>query len=95
MRNFLGDLDKTGDLIHVGREVSTTHEIAAVARKLDGKAVIFEKVKESRKYRVALGVCSTRGNLARALGVNPDLLLTRVLGAVGNPSPFRTTETAP
>ncbi len=95
MRSFLGDLDRTGDLIHVGREVSTTHEIAAVAQKLDGKAVIFEKVKESGKYRVALGVCGTRGNLARALGVNPDLLLTRVLEAVENPSPFQTTENAP
>jgi len=95
MRSFLDELDKTGDLIHVKREVSAKHEVAAVAQKLDGKPVIFEKVKESEGYRVALGVCGTRGNLARALGVRTDQLLGRVLDAVENPSPFQTTEEAP
>jgi UbiD family decarboxylase len=92
MRSFLDELDKTGDLIHVKREVSANYEIAAVAQKLDGKPIIFEKVKESEGYRVALGVCGTRGNLARALGVRTDQLLWRVLNAVENPSPFQITE---
>ena len=88
----MDELDKTGDLIHVKREVSANYEIAAVAQKLDGKPIIFEKVKESEGYRVALGVCGTRGNLARALGVRTDQLLWRVLNAVENPSPFQITE---
>jgi UbiD family decarboxylase len=95
MRDFLDELDRTGDLIHVRREVSVKHEIAAVAQKLDGKPIIFEKVKESERYRVALGICGTRGNLARALGVRKNQLLGRVLDAVENPSPFQTTEKAP
>src|SRR5208337_3146064 len=95
MRRFLDELDRTGDLIHVKREVSAKHEIAAVAHKLDGKPIIFEKVKESEGYRVDLGVCGTRGNLARALGVRTDQLLGRVLDAVENPSPFQTTKEAP
>ena len=95
MRNFLEELDRTGELIHVRREVSAKHEIAAVAQKLDGKPVIFEKVKESEGYRVALGVCGTRSNLARALGVRMNQLLGRVLDAVEHPSPFQTTEKAP
>jgi UbiD family decarboxylase len=94
MRRFLDELDRTGDLTHVKREVSTKHEIAAVAQKLDGKPIIFEKIKESEGYRVALGVCGNRSNLARALGVRTNQLLWRVLDAVENPSPFQTTEKA-
>ena len=92
MRSFLDELDRAGDLIHVKREVSAKYEIAAVAQKLDGKPIVFEKVKESEGYRVVLGVCGTRGNLARALGVRTDQLLGRVLDAVENPSPFQITE---
>ncbi len=94
MREFLDELDRTGDLIHVRREVSAGHEIAAVAQELDGKSIIFEKVKESERYRVALGICGTRGNLARALGVRTNQLFGRVLDAIENPSPFQTTEKA-
>jgi UbiD family decarboxylase len=95
MRGFLDELDRTGDLLHVKREVSAKHEIAAVAHKVDGKPVIFEKVRESKGYKVALGVCGTRGNLARALGVRTDQLLGSVLDAVEHPSPFKTTKKAP
>jgi 2,5-furandicarboxylate decarboxylase 1 len=95
MRIFLAELDSTGDLIHVRREVSPTHEIAAVAQKLDGRPVIFERVKGRDGYRVAAGICGTRANLARALGVRADQLLGRVLDAVENPTPFQTTQEAP
>jgi len=86
-------LERTGDLIHVRREVSAKYEIAAVAQKLDGKPIIFEKVKES-KYRVVSGICGTRGNLAKALGVRTNQLLGRVIDAIENPRPFQITEKA-
>jgi 2,5-furandicarboxylate decarboxylase 1 len=95
MRSFLDELDRTGDLIHVRREVSAKHEIPAVAQKLDGRPIIFGKIKESETYRVALGVCGTRTNLARALGVETDKLLGKVLDAVENPRPFETVKDAP
>jgi UbiD family decarboxylase len=95
MRGFLAELDGSGDLLHVRRKVSTKHEIAAVAQKLDGKPVIFEKIKESEIYKVALGICGTRDNLARALGVKTDQLLERALDAIENPVPFQTTKKAP
>ena len=47
LRGFLSELDKTGDLRHVRREVSARYEIAAVAHKLDAKPLLFEDVKES------------------------------------------------
>jgi UbiD family decarboxylase len=95
MRGFLAELDKSGELAQVRREVSTKHEIAAVAQKLDGKPVIFENIKESKKYKVTLGVCGSRNNLARALGARTDQLLDRVLDAVEHPLPFQTTKRAP
>ena len=95
MRSFLDELDRTGDLLHIKREVSAKHEIAAVAQKLDGKPIVFDKIKESERYRVALGVCGTRSNLARALGISTNQLLERVLDAVENPTPFQTTAKAP
>jgi UbiD family decarboxylase len=95
MRAFLGDLDRTGDLTHVRREVSTNHEVAAVESKLDGKPVLFERVKETRSYRVAAGVCGTRTLLARALGVDTSHLLPRILEGIENPRQFKTVNDAP
>jgi 2,5-furandicarboxylate decarboxylase 1 len=95
MRSFLNELDKTSDLFHVRREVSTVHEIAAVAHKLEDKPVLFEKVRESGEYKVVVGVCGARTSLARALGVKPEQVLGRVLESIENPKPFRTVDKAP
>ncbi len=95
MRTFLAELDRTGELAHVKRTVSTVHELAAVANKLDGKPVLFENIKESDGYRVAAGVCGTRGLLARSLNLSEDLLLEKVLESIENPKPFRTVAKAP
>ena len=95
MRDFLGELDRTGDLAHVKREVSTKYEVAAVASKLDGRPLLFEKVREAAGWRVAAGACGSRAVLARAIGVDEDKLLTKILGSIERPKPFRTTDDAP
>jgi len=94
MREFLSELDRTGDLVHIKREVSTKFEAAALAKKLDGKPVIFESLREADMYMVAMGVCGTRRNVARALGVTEDALLKRIIKAIENPSPVRLTNDA-
>ena len=95
MREFLSDLDGSGDLVHVRKEVSTRFEAAAVASRLDGKPVLFEKIREAKGYRVAAGVCGTRGLLARAVGVDPERLLPRILESIESPKPFRVVDDAP
>ena len=95
MRDFLSELDSTGDLKHVRREVSTKHEIAAVAHKLDGKPILFENIRESKDYELAIGVCGSRELLARAIGAQPGQLLGKILDSVENPRTFNTVETAP
>jgi UbiD family decarboxylase len=95
VRDFLADLDATRDLAHVRREVSRRYEIAALSSRLDGKPIIFERIRESHGYRVATGVCGTRALLARAIGANPSNLLSRVLDSIENPKPFRVVNQAP
>jgi len=95
MREFLTELDRTNDLAHVKREVSTRYEIAAVSSKLDGKPLLFENIREATGYRVATGVCGTRALLARALGLDAGQLLPKILDSIENPKPFRTVDHAP
>ena len=95
MREFLAELDRTGDLLHVRREVSAKFEIAALASRLDGKPTLFEKVGDAKGYRVAAGVCGTRELLARAVEVSPERVLQKVLESIESPRPFRVVDEAP
>ena len=94
MRDFIAELDRTGDLGHIRREVSPKFEIAAVASKLDGKPLLFENVKGSG-YRVATGICGTRSMLARSIGVDPGELLPTVLESIEHPKRFEMAQGAP
>lgn len=71
------------------------HELAAVANKLDGRPVLFEKIRESQEYKVAAGVCGSRKLLAKGVGVSEDKLLAKILDSIENPKPFQTVENAP
>ena len=95
MRDFLEVLDRAGELAHVRREVSTRHEIAAVAGKLDGRPVLFDRVKEAKGFRVAAGVCGDRAALARAIGVDRGELFQKVLDAIEHPKGFSIAGDAP
>ena len=94
MRDFLAELDEARELIHITKEVSSQYETAAVASKLDGRPVLFEKVRGS-DYKVATGVCGTREMLARSLRVDPSTLLPRILEAIEKPEPFKIVDGAP
>jgi anhydromevalonate phosphate decarboxylase len=95
MRDFIAELDRKRELSHVRREVSAKYEVAAVASRLDGKALLFERIRESKDYKVAIGVCGTRGALASALGIGERDLLPRILEAIEKPEPFKLVERAP
>ena len=95
MRGFLADLDETRDLVHVKKEVSAEYEMAALASRLDGKPLIFERVKGSKDYRVVTGVCGTREMLARSLGVEASTLLPLVQEAIESPKTFDIVDDAP
>ena len=94
VRDFLDELDGTGAQAKDKRDVSPRYEMAAVANRLDGRPLLFEKVRDS-EYRVAMGVCGTRAMLARSVGRRPEDLLATVLDAVEHPKPFDVVEDAP
>ncbi|VVC03022.1 3-octaprenyl-4-hydroxybenzoate carboxy-lyase [Candidatus Burarchaeum australiense] len=83
-REFLGQLGKSGELVDVKKEVSTNLEMSGVLKALDGRPVLFEKVKGSQ-FRVAGNVFSTRELIAKALGMRKEELVQKMLKAVEKP----------
>src|SRR3990170_8388033 len=85
-RKFLEQLDKSGELTKISREVSTELEMAGVIEALGEKPVFFEKVKES-SIPVAGGLLSSKDLIARGLGITKDQLLQKLSNALENPVP--------
>ena len=94
MRGFIEELERTGDLSRVKREVSPKYEIAAVASRLEGRPLLFDSVRGSG-YKVAIGVCGTRPMLARSMGRKPGDLLPAVLEGIERPEPYEVVRSAP
>ncbi|MFH0860493.1 MAG: UbiD family decarboxylase [Candidatus Altiarchaeota archaeon] len=85
MRAFLDELDRAGQLVKFDREVDPYLEMARVLMEYDGKAVLFTKVKGS-EYKVAAGLCSSRENFAKALGIKKEDLLFKIADVIGKPT---------
>lgn len=85
MRDFLNELDAEGQLVRVGDEVDPYLEAAKILKERDGQTVLFEKVKGSG-YKVAAGLCGSRDNFARALGVDKGQLIARIAEVIDNPT---------
>ena len=75
-RDFIQALDKTGDVLHINKEVSWDLEVGAIIRRACEKrevAPLFEKIKNYPKgFRILGGPLATERRLAIAMGVNPD-----------------------
>ncbi|MDI6806305.1 MAG: UbiD family decarboxylase [Candidatus Aenigmarchaeota archaeon] len=83
-RSFLDQLDKSGELIRIKKEVSPEFEMANILDALDGKPVFFEKVK-GYDIQVVGGFCSSKELIARALNCRREELLQRLSRAIDNP----------
>jgi len=85
-RSFLEKLDQNGELIRIGKEVSTEYEMAGIIDALGEKPVFFEKVKES-SIPVVAGLVSSKELIARALKIKKEQLLRKLSNAIENPLP--------
>src|SRR3989337_1904229 len=85
-RSFVEQLDKSGELTKIKREVSTEYEMAGVIEALGEKPVFFEKIKESR-IPVVAGLLSSKDLIARGLAVKKEELLQKLSTAIENPVP--------
>jgi UbiD family decarboxylase len=83
-RDFLSKLDKTKELIHIKKEVSTIYEMAGIINSLNEKPVFFEKVKEA-SIPVVAGLVSSKLLIARALNLERQELLCKLSNAMNNP----------
>jgi 2,5-furandicarboxylate decarboxylase 1 len=91
LRNFIGELDKKGELTRITNEVSTEYEMAGIINALGEKPVYFEKVKES-SFTVVAGLVSSKELIARALGIPKDQLLPKLSSAIEHPVPPQVVE---
>jgi 2,5-furandicarboxylate decarboxylase 1 len=85
-RSFLEQLDKSGELTRVKKEVSTEYEMAGVIEALGEKPVFFEKPKES-SIQVAAGLVSSKELISKALGIRKEQLLHKLASALDKPVP--------
>jgi 2,5-furandicarboxylate decarboxylase 1 len=90
-RSFLEQLDKSGELTRIKKEVSTEYNMAGIVEALGEKPVFFEKPKESN-IPVVAGLLASKEIIARALNLKKEHLLHNLSSAIENPLPPQVLE---
>jgi len=85
MRDFIDALDREGRLVRIKNEVDPRLEVAKILKEKDGQTVLFEKVKGS-DYKVVAGLCGSRDNFARALGIKKENLISKIAEVIKKPT---------
>lgn len=92
LRGWLRQLAATRRLAAIDEQVALEHQLAAIAKRLDGdRAVLFTRP-GGHTIPVVSGFMSRRAWLAEALGVAETELLARFRQAVEQPLPWRVVE---
>lgn len=89
LRGWLRCLHDTGRLASARPGVSLEHELAAVAKCLDGKKAVIFPGPGGHAMPVVSGLVSSRAWIAEAMGAAPSQMLARFLHAAENPLPCR------
>ena len=84
-RNWVDHLRGRGCLEIISREVDLRFEVAAVAKKLDGRACAYFKAIKGFKVPLVANVLFNREAMAEAMGVPASQLVNRYLEAVSSP----------
>ena len=91
-RTWLEYLQSTGRLAVVDKKVSLQFELAAIAKKLDGKQAVYFSQVEDYSIPVVSGICSTRKDFAEALETDLYGMIPKFNQAVAAPIPCRLVE---
>ena len=94
LRDWLAHLARTGRLATIERPVALEHELAAIAKRLDGTQAAFFTQPGRKVVPVVSGFMSKRGWIAEALGVEEAGLLARFSAAVAQPIASRVVDRA-
>ncbi|MFF2498882.1 UbiD family decarboxylase [Peribacillus sp. NPDC058075] len=88
-RTWLTHLQTTGRLATIDKNVSLEYEVAAIAKKLDGKKATYFTSVEDYQVPVVSGICSTREDFAEALETDQYGVISKFTEAVASPVPCR------
>lgn len=95
LRAWLDHLIKTGRLISTKKNINLKHQLAAIAKKLDGKSGVFFPNPGGHEIPVIAGFMSSRAWIAEAMGVDEASLLEAYKQAADNPLPCNVLQKAP
>lgn len=95
LRGWLDHLAARGRLAVARPGLSLAFELAAVAKRLDGRKATFFPQPGGHAMPVISGLVSDRGWIAEAMGVAPDDVLARFQDAALNPLPWTLVQDAP
>ncbi|MEM4598158.1 MAG: UbiD family decarboxylase [Candidatus Diapherotrites archaeon] len=93
-RSFIQKLEKDGCLIKIEKQVSKKFEAAAILKALDGKPVLFEKIKESN-FKVAGNIFSSKQYIAKYFGGKEQDLIKIMVKALNNPKKLKVAKKGP
>ncbi len=95
LRAWLDHLALRGRLLVLEPGVGLRFELAAIAKRLDGRRATLFPRPGGHAIPVVSGLVSDRGWMAEAMGVEPRELLARFQEAALDPVPWRETASAP
>jgi 2,5-furandicarboxylate decarboxylase 1 len=95
LRDWLDHLDRSGRLAVIRPEMRLRHEVAAIAKRLDGHRATFFPRPGGNTMPVLSGLVSDRQWIADAMGVDAADVLTRFQEAALNPLPSDLVTQAP
>lgn len=77
-------MDRQGLLIKIKRPVDVKYEIATLMKLLDGKPILFERVK-GFSMPVVANLCSSRELIAIGLGIKKEEIISKLADAIDHP----------
>ena len=95
LRDWLAHLASTGRLAVTRPNVKLAHELAAIAKVLDGQKATLFPSPGGHAVPVVSGLVSSRQWIAEAMGVDHGEMLARFEHAAAHPLPCETVENAP
>ena len=78
LRRWLAHLSDTGRLAVIHEGVKLEHQLAAIAKRLDGRQAVYFPRPGGHDMPVVSGFMSRRGWIAEAMGVTESQLLHRL-----------------
>jgi 2,5-furandicarboxylate decarboxylase 1 len=95
LRPWLAHLADTGRLLATKKNIALKHELAAIAKKMDGKSGVLFPGPGGHSIPVVSGFMSSRSWIAEAMGVEESSLLNAFRLAADNPISCKLVKNAP